>query len=234
MPHAFPRVLRSLACVAVSSLFVSLPAWGQGLGLIGTYDSGLGGGATEIAAYDAANQQLFVVNAENGTVDMLDLSDLANPTLTASLNVSDFGAGANSVAVYGNWVAVAVEADNKQANGHVVFFGTDGSLLGSVEVGALPDMVAFTPDGSKALVANEGEPSDDYTVDPEGSVSIIDLGNGLTDATVTTLGFTDFNAGGSRAAELPADVRVFGPNATVAQDLEPEYITVSATVPPLG
>jgi hypothetical protein len=44
---------------------------------------------------------------------------------------------------------------------------------------------------------------------------------------VTTVGFTDFNAGGARAAELPADVRIYGPGASVAQDLEPEYVAVS-------
>ena len=224
-----PALLRTVrfGAVALASCLLSVSADAQGLGLIGTYDSGLGGGATEIAAYDSAGNRLFVVNSENGTVDIIDLADLTDPTLITSLDVSDFGAGANSVAVWGNMVAVAVEAEDKQAPGAVVFYGTDGALLGSVTVGALPDMVAFTPDGSKALVANEGEPSDDYTNDPEGSVSIIDLSSGVGSATVSTLGFTDFNAGGSRAAELPAGVRIFGPNASVAQDLEPEYITVS-------
>lgn len=92
-------------------------------------------------------------------------------------------------------------------------------------------MISFTPDGSKVLTANEGEPNDDYSVDPEGSVSIIDLSvdaSALTDANVMTVTFTDFNVDGPRHTELGSDLRLFGPNATVAQDLEPEYIAVSA------
>jgi hypothetical protein len=89
-------------------------------------------------------------------------------------------------------------------------------------------MVPFTPDGNTVLVANEGEPSDDYSNDPEGSVSIIDISGGIagvTDANVTDLGFGSF----SEAAIEADGGRVFGNNdtATVAQDLEPEYITVS-------
>lgn len=76
-------------------------------------------------------------------------------------------------------MAVAVENENTQKPGPVVFFDTDGEVLNSVEVGALPDMLTFSPDGEKVLVANEGEPSDDYTVDPKGSVSIIDISSGV-------------------------------------------------------
>ena len=108
-------------------------------------------------------------------------------------------------------VAVAIEADPATDPGLVAFYNAgDLSLLGTVAAGALPDMVTFTPDGSRLLVANEGEPSDDYAIDPEGSVTLIDLRAGVAGATATTVGFADFNAGGSRAAELPAMVRVFG------------------------
>ncbi|KAA5539936.1 DUF839 domain-containing protein [Roseiconus nitratireducens] len=48
-------------------------------------------------------------------------------------------------------------------------------------------MVTFTPDGNKVLVANEGEPDDG--VDPEGSVSIIDVSGGVLSATVQTATF---------------------------------------------
>jgi DNA-binding beta-propeller fold protein YncE len=125
-------------------------------------------------------------------------------------------------------VAVAVEDDTLQNPGQVVFFDTNGQFLNSVTVGALPDMVVFTPDGRKVLTANEGEPSQDYTIDPEGTVSIIDITPGIasiTNAQVTTVSFAAFNT--DSVSLLAAGVRLYGPNATVAQDVEPEYITIS-------
>ncbi|MHA7925006.1 MAG: choice-of-anchor I family protein [Marinobacter sp.] len=182
--------------------------------------------AAEIVAHDPANQRLFVVNALARTIDVLDINDPSLPVKLSTIDATAEGAAANSVAVYGDLVAVAIEAENKQANGKVVFYNsTDLNKAGEVEVGALPDMVTFTRDGQKVLVANEGEPSNDYSVDPEGSVSIIDLSNGVASATVTTAGFTGFNA--DQADLETAGLRIFGPGATLAEDLEPEYIAVS-------
>ena len=182
--------------------------------------------AAEIVAHDPANQRLFVVNALARTIDVLDINDPSQPVKLSTIDATAEGAAANSVAVYGDLVAVAIEAENKQANGKVVFYNsTDLNKAGEVEVGALPDMVTFTRDGQKVLVANEGEPSNDYSVDPEGSVSIIDLSNGVASAIVTTAGFTGFNA--DQADLETAGLRIFGPGATLAEDLEPEYIAVS-------
>jgi hypothetical protein len=182
--------------------------------------------AAEIVAHDPANQRLFVVNALASTIDVLDINDPSQPVKLSTIDATAEGAAANSVAVYGDLVAVAIEAENKQANGKVVFYNsTDLNKAGEVEVGALPDMVTFTRDGQKVLVANEGEPNDDYSVDPEGSVSIIDLSNGVASATVTTAGFAGFNA--DQADLETAGLRIFGPGATLAQDMEPEYIAVS-------
>jgi DNA-binding beta-propeller fold protein YncE len=197
------------------------------LNVLGSYASGAcDESAAEIIAYDPANQRLFVVNANNATVDVLDINDPALPTLMSTIDASAEGGPANSVAVYGNLVAVAIEASVKQDNGKVVFYNTtDLNKVGEVTVGALPDMVTFTRDGQAVLVANEGEPSDDYSNDPEGSVSIIDLSNGVASATVTTADFTAFNT--EQAALEAKGLRVFGPGATLAQDMEPEYIAVS-------
>lgn len=186
--------------------------------------------AAEIVAYDAATSQLFVVNAQNATVDVLSLADPASPELVATIDSSALGGVANSVAVHNGTIAVAIEANVKTDNGLVAFYNSaDLALLGTVPVGALPDMLTFTHDGSKVLVANEGEPNSygqPDSVDPEGSISIIDISGGIASATVATADFQAFNA--QREALIAAGVRIFGPGATVAQDLEPEYITISA------
>ncbi|WP_043097216.1 choice-of-anchor I family protein [Kallotenue papyrolyticum] len=198
---------------------------------LGTYATGVyGRSAAEIPAYDPASRRLFIVNADAATVDVVDIADPAQPTLLHTIDVTPYGAVANSVAVHNGLVAVAVEASNKTDPGTVVLFDRDGRLLAQVRVGALPDMLTFTPDGRRIVVANEGEPESDYDTDPEGSISIIDLQpdpRAPGPAAVRTIGFAEFNAGASRHAELDPQIRIYGPGASVAQDLEPEYIAVA-------
>lgn len=220
--HRFCGIL--LACFFFFSY--SVLARDLDLRLLDTYESGVfGESAAEVISYDAGSKKLFVINANAGTVDVLDLSSPTNPTKISTLEISSFGAGVNSVAVHNGIVAVAVEADPKQNPGRIVFFDTDGNVLNDVAAGALPDMVTFTPDGNYALAANEGEPSDDYTNDPEGTVTIVDLRQGVASAATHQVSFASFN---SQVESLRSQgVRIFGPNASVAQDLEPEYIAVS-------
>lgn len=215
--------------IFVVSCLCVMPALSQDLVLtpLGTYRTGsYNVGAAEIVAHDPATQRLFVVNGADRVIDVLDMRNPMNLTrINRIAFTADLGVAANSVAVKNGIVAVAIEASPKTDPGTVAFYNADGRLLKSVKVGALPDMVTFSPDGRKVLTANEGEPSDDYAVDPEGSVSIIDLSRGieaLTQADVRTADFRAFTR-----ENLPAGVRVFGPRASVAQDLEPEYITVS-------
>jgi 2',3'-cyclic-nucleotide 2'-phosphodiesterase / 3'-nucleotidase / 5'-nucleotidase len=199
---------------------------------IGTYESDqFDESAAEIVAHDPETQQLFVVNAQKGAIDVLDISDPTDPTLADTLVA---GGTVNSVAVRDGFIAAAVEADRKQDPGSVQFFAIDGfENVATVVVGALPDMLTFTPDGTKVVVANEGEPdgycSPGLAGDPEGSISIIDVSDGVEkviQADVSTADFTDFN---DDIDELrSAGVRIFGPNASVAQDLEPEYVVVDA------
>lgn len=195
------------------------------LSVAGTYTTGAFDiGASEICAFDPLKQTLFVVNGDGKTIDMLDISNPAEPVLINTIDTTPYGHAPNSVAVSHGLVAVAVEADQAQDPGKVVVFNTDGDFLNSFEVGALPDMVLFTPDNRYILTANEGEPNADYTVDPEGSVSIINISRGIKRAKVRTAGFTSFNT--KKDDLISKGVRIFGPHATVAQDLEPEYITV--------
>ena len=142
---------------------------------ISGFDIG-GEDAAEISAYDSETKKLFVLDAEAGNIKVLDFSDPLNITLLTTIDYSSQGAVANSIDISGNNVAVAIEAATKQNNGVVAIYKTtDYSLVKSYTVGALPDMLTYTPDENYILVANEGEPSDDYTNDPEGTISIINV-----------------------------------------------------------
>lgn len=173
-----------------------------------------------IIDYDVATQRLF--NTGESTLTIIDMSDPANPSNFKVIDVTPYGQDVepNGLAVSNGIVALALGEDPDDfLRGTIVFFDTDGNFLNQVIVGYLPDMVTFTPDGSKLLVANEGEPNDDYTQDPEGTVSIVDLSGGVASATVTEVGLA--------TAPLEGPVRIFGPGASQGQDLEPEFITIS-------
>lgn len=215
-----------LGAVAITSMTAAAQD-ADGLTPLGVYDSGLGEGAAEIAAFDPQTDRIFVTNGgEQGggslvSVDIVDISDPNSPSLVSRVDLSGEGSSIQSVAVGDGQVAAAVSGADDADDGVVVLMDTDGNIQETFTVGNLPDMVAFTPGGDRIVVANEGEPicdGDALDVDPEGSISIIDIAAG----TVTDAGFGAFDADGLRAN----GVRVFFPGSTAAQDLEPEYVAV--------
>lgn len=191
---------------------------------IGSIDIG-DEGAAEIAAYDPKTQCLFVVN--NGVENKIDVLDFRNPSAPVaigSISMYPVGGLVNSLDVENGVLAAAVESVNKQAPGKVALYNTsDYSLIKTIEVGALPDMITYSPDGKFILTANEGEPSADYTNDPEGTVSLISVKENYA---VTTIRFDAFAA--QQASLVAKGLRIFGPGSSFTQDLEPEYITVSS------
>jgi hypothetical protein len=206
---------RSIAYAQESSMFSE----------IGAIDIG-GQFAAEISAFDELTHKLFVVNNSNGNtrIDVVDLSVPSSPVFLTSINIAMYGGFVNSVSVHNGKLAAAIEAANKQADGKVVVFSTNNyTELAKVTVGALPDMVCFSPDGKFILTADEGEPNADYTVDPIGTVSIISVEEGYS---VTKLDFSSF---ASQVDALKSKgLRIYGPGASFAQDIEPEYIAVAA------
>jgi hypothetical protein len=182
----------------------------------------------EISAYDPFTRRVFATDSAGKKVHIIDARDPAHLVPVGVIDVAALGSP-NSVAVNRGLVAVAIQSNDKVSPGKVGLYLTDGSLQATVAVGSLPDMVTFTPNGQTLLVANEGEPNSynqPDSVDPVGSVSIIRLNGrprpGLKAQTV------DFSAWNGRENELRAQgIRIYGPNANAAKDLEPEYIAVS-------
>lgn len=199
------------------------------LNYIGSFDpSGNNNSSTEIVVHDPATQKLFTISSLTDVFDIINFTNPLAPSVINTVNMAPYG-GITSIAVKNGLVAVASpNGTNAQQNGSVVFFDINGNFLKQVTVGVLPDMITFTPDGTKVMTANEGEPNDAYTVDPEGSISIIDISGGinnLTQSNVTTLGFAGYNS--QEAAFISSGGRKVKSTSTLAQDLEPEYIAIS-------
>lgn len=189
--------------------------------------SGSNNSTCEVVVYDAGSQKIITNSAVTGIIDIIDFSNPVAPSVVHSIDMNPYG-GVTSVAVKNGIIAVASPNVNEQLDGSVVFFDINGNFISQVTVGALPDMITFTPDGTKVLTANEGEPNNAYTIDPEGSISIIDISNGvnnLSQSNVTTLYFTSFNA--QEASLIASGIRKTKSTSTLSQDLEPEYITIN-------
>ncbi len=215
-------------------------------------------GAAEIVAYQASKKWIYAINSSGDEAvvniipaDTFDTAALVqdnegivsatNLTSTITLTLNDNTPGdANSIAIDENnqMLAVAMAAKNVGEAGQIAFYDISGdapAFIKNVPAGFLPDMVTFNQDGTKVVVANEGEPNGDYSIDPEGSVSIINIVEGVVADTATNIDFTTYN---SQQAELESDGFVFANptgrtingnviNTTVAMDLEPEYVSIS-------
>jgi len=194
--------------------------------LLGRYIDGRDG-ACEISAYDSTTAQLFITNSESDSIDIVSIQNPQAPALIGGVDVTLYGGGVNSLVNIGNgYIAAAIEDTNAQAPGKVVFFDINGLYINEVTVGVLPDMITVTEDKSKVITANEGEPNDDYDVDPLGSVSVIDISGGITNVTqadVTTLDFTSYN--GQESALRAQGALIFGkqPIATPTDLFFSEY-----------
>ncbi len=202
---------------------------------IGTYNSN--GGVAEISAYDPGSKRMFVINGPDSSVKIVNIANPASPVLIATISVKPYGIDVTSVACNkkGVFAISVIDSNGKTNPSNIVFLDINGNYINKVKAGANADHVIFTPNGQKLLVANEGEPNVGYTIDPEGSISIIDLASGIaniTQANVQTAGFTAFNS----PTVIDSKIRIFGKiqsgttfsrNSTVAEDLEPEYIAIS-------
>ncbi len=210
------------ACTLFSSLLLASSGT-LSMEKIASYQTGIKGGS-EIVAFDKKSNKMFTTNGKKNMIDILSLdyssvSKTTNLEKVSSIDLSSYGDGVNSVAVFANLVAVAVEKvsvrdGSKQRRGSIVLFDTDGNFLKSIKVGYLPDMVTFSTNGTLILVANEGQPNDDYSYDPKGSIGIID--------TLNNFSYTDLTFDG---IHIPKGV-ILKDGVDAFFDLEPEYITV--------
>ena len=209
------------------------------------YDAGMSnadGGVMEIVDYNTATGWAYAVNGQTGnltaipmktlasgeTVDLLDGNDIdVKSMIEAECEGFTYG-DMTSVAVSadGTKLAAAIQAEGYADSGRVALFtcNEDGTLTfeKAYETGTQPDMVTFTPDDSRVLTANEGEPRKGYegdATDPAGTVTVISLADGKT----VNVGFEAYDSAEARQALTDAGI-VLKKGSVPSADLEPEYI----------
>jgi 2',3'-cyclic-nucleotide 2'-phosphodiesterase/3'-nucleotidase/5'-nucleotidase len=204
--------------------------------VLGSYfEDTVGASAAEIVDYDPCEENMYVVNSNLDLIDVVNISDPAIPTKIAKLILTGptfAGYEPTSVVVIKDLGAVATSNANPVETdpGVVAFFSSTPpfQLLRTIQVGANPDMITITPDGKYLLVANEGIPTQKCTtapkINPKGTISVINLSNGINAAVTTTIDFTALD--GASPLLPTAGIRIQN-GVAPSIDLEPEYIAVS-------
>jgi DNA-binding beta-propeller fold protein YncE len=231
---------KSLTILIVILLVFTISAMAEAKMIyLGSYNTGIDGSgeksSAEIAKFNPLNQKLFVIVGAEDSLVMADMSTLNHKpgnefktykTIELAEIVDGFNIGdISSVAVCksGNRVAVAAQAERFDMPGRAILLDSEGAFINAFETGIQPDMITFTPDGKYILTADEGEPRDGYaegTVDPKGSLSIINVETGV----VTIVDFSEFDA---IRDKLAVNGLILKKGALPSADLEPEYIGIS-------
>lgn len=218
--------------------------------------------AAEIGVYDAATGKYFVTDGGDGLFSTVIGADAKFSPTTAIPFTSPFSGGINidavsSVAIdplgRGFGVATLIPNERTVLGKIVAFDTTTNAILGTFQTGWHPDNVVFSPDGSKILIANEGDWEADEDEDgtgylgtnaagTPGAISIFDV-TAIPNTPISTdfAGLTgsvfDFSASNLSGTASLVGIRDFAPDGPSGTNqpgdsvninrIEPEYIAVS-------
>lgn len=222
--------------VATEDLIIETFALFQGEG----EEPGDNSDASEVVVHE--NGVLFVTNSAQDRIDLFEIPEEATDTVGEAITSINLAAldgydGVQSVAVKNGVVAVAISRDVTEQTifgetldlsqpGFVALFDSETlELISRVDVGNLPDQLTFNEDGTKLLVAGEGEKNDDSDNDdnPLGTVAVIDV----TDPTAPVAEILDFtHLNGLEKFARDEGIRI-QQGVSFAEDVEPEYVSIS-------
>ena len=189
------------------------------------------GGVAEIVSYNSDNGKAYIVNGQQGLLNVVNVNEDGSLTTENTIEVQNLIDGfaygdMTSVAVdtVNDHVIIALQAADYTAAGRIAVLDYEGNLVASYETGVQPDMVTVSSDGKWILTADEGEPREGYgpgTTDPAGSVTLV---NTETEE-VRVAGFAGFDSSVLAGQGILFN-KVDGQILSASADLEPEYIAL--------
>lgn len=214
--------LIALSIFALHSIAQSLPMQKVHTKHTNVFDNG----GVDLVTYDKFNNYVYFLNKSQSRIEVYDYSKLSQPIFkhyitAATSNISGIDVYLKTVAIVGY--------DSPQSSGKLEFYDEKGTALGQYPTGSTPKNVTFSPNGTWVLVANEGAPSDDYTVDPIGSVTVLAINNGIPNTPPSAVVFIDFTKLDTTAYDPMIQVYGNNGNQLPSQDLEPENIAINPT-----
>jgi hypothetical protein len=213
----------------------------------------------EVVSFDALTKRIFTNRSQTDVAHGVNVFDYTNPTspfAVGFLDLSGIFGGANQTAAVtsvavdplgrGFGAAAIVPRVSTSFNatnslvGKIALFDTQtNAILNVIDAGYHPDSVSFSPDGSRLLVANEGEYANlaGATQQP-GSLGVLGVGGVTASNRASTLGALASNAmntydfvgvSGMLASLRPVGSLTTGVGGTEtpAQSAEPEFVTVA-------
>ncbi len=197
------------------------------LNLISSYRTNIfNGNAATKAAYDSASRRLFFANRNERKLEALDISDPSEPVKVLEVDLTSFEGDPTDIAVSENILAVAISKYDSLVRGKVILLDIDGNITNEILVGFHPQSIAFSVNADQLLVANKGINLDTSIINPDGSVSIIDLSEGRDSIEVVEVAFGNWDQ--ERSSLVSDGVRFLeDPKISVTQQLEPNSVTLA-------
>lgn len=158
------------------------------------------GTSADCAAYNPDTHWVYVLNRQDGVINIMKPSGNTF-TVGTSFHLYDLlthvpslngTATALAVDTLRDVIAISVKSADNSKPGGIILTDYAGNFIKEFPAGVQPDRIFVSPDQEYILTTDKGAPDPSTQDDPKGSVTELDLGRGITEASSKVVTFDKF------------------------------------------